>query len=260
MTRPFSLLAASWVAAALGASPGHDDWQEGVRLHSSGEYKDAQAQFERAAGRDPANSKYQLWLGYAIGRRVEAMPAFRRIGAMPLVRKVKQQFVLACELDESSLEALEALLGFHLDAPSIAGGNKAEAHEIARRIEKLDNARGARALALYFERMGEQANAREQLERARDLDPGDLGHTAALASYLARRGEHARSDELFAVCFDEDPDDHRLWVVAAAAWAGAKRRELYPKARQLLERYLAAPLPEPTAEPKFLVRRLLGRL
>ena len=257
----FGVLFAAWcVAGAVAAGPGHEDWEEGIRLHLAEHYDDAQEMFERAVGKDPTSANYQLWLGFSIGRRAEGMSGLRRLAAMPLAKRAKRQFELACELDGSNLDALEALHGFHLQAPGIAGGSKAEALNLARRIERLDRARGARALAGYFEKTGDQKSAREQLERARDLDPGEIGHLVGLASFLSRRGLHAESDALFEDSLARAPDDQRVWLAAATAWAHAKRKSLYARARQLAERYLAAPLYEPNAEPKYKVRKLVDRL
>ena len=254
-----------WLAVLFGAvvfakGLGAKDWEEGVRFYRAEDYPRAKSFFERAVELDPENSKYHFWLGLAIGRRAEGMTGLRRLGAVPLAKRAKRQFELAVELDGSNLEALEALQNYHLKAPSIAGGNKAEARNIARRIEQVDEARGAAALAAYHEHLGDYEDAIEQHLRARDLEPNEISHLVGYASFLARRGMHARSDEIFDAAFAREPSSPELWLGAAKAWAHAKRRSLYPRARQLLKRYLATSDLPLKLDPPSQVRKLLGRL
>lgn len=260
MTTRILLLATLFGAVACANGPSEQDWKEGIRSYLAEDYRHAETLFERAVERAPDNSKYHLWLGLAIGRRAEGMTGLRRLGAMSLAKRVKRQFELAAELDGSNLKALEALHHFHVEAPSIAGGSKAEARNVARRIEQVDEARGAAALAAYYESVGDYERAGEQHVRACDLDPNDVSHSIGHASFLSRRGMHARSDEIFDAAFARAPSSPELWLAAAKAWVRAKRRSLYPRARKLLERYLDTPDRPLNLDPPSQVRKLLGRL
>ena len=151
MVRGCMALALFCVAALAAGEPGRDEWEEGRRLFGVEDYKAAQKSLEQAVRRNPASSKYQYWLGLAIGRRAEALTGFGRLRAMGMAKKVKAQFERAVELDGSNMDALEALQNFHFRAPGIAGGNKTEARTIADRIKKLDEAQGAIAWARCYE-------------------------------------------------------------------------------------------------------------
>lgn len=233
---------------------------EGVRLYRAEEYRQAQEAFQRAADQDPGNSDYARWLGVAIGRRAEQMTGIRRVGALPLAKQVKSHFERAVELDGTNLEALEALHGFHLRAPGMAGGSKDEARRLAGVMEGLDSARGAAAWAAYHEELREYERAEEQHLRARGISPQGIDFLLGHASFLARRGRHEESDKLFEEAIRLEPQNPGVWVTAGTAWIKARRKPLHARAKQLLERYLASPDREPKWDPPFIVRRLLNRI
>ena len=247
------------VAALFAGDPGLEDWEEGQRLFGIEEYKRAQESFERALSKNPLSSTYNFWLGLAMGRRAEGMTGFRRLGAIGLAKKVKVQFERAVELDGFNLDALEALQTFHFQAPAFVGGNKAEARKIAERIKQIDEARGAIAWAACFEKDKDFANAAVQYALARELAPDNTAYLAGHAAFLSRRDRHAESDELFNTVFARDPDNPVLWLVAAKAWISAKRSSLYPRARQLLERYLENAKSVPNRDSPSQIRKMLKK-
>ncbi len=260
MTRRIALLAVVCAWTVMASEPGEEHWQEGVRLFTAEEFREAQDAFERAVQENPRNSTYTLWMALAMGRRAENMTGLRKLAAVPLVKRMRGEMERAIELDGSNLDAYEALHAFHLDAPSIVGGSKDKAKELAGQIQKVDPARGAGALAAYYEDAGEFERAGEQYALARQLDPQGIRHLLSQAAYLCRRRVFADSDELFDLAFARDPDNPKVWRAAASAWILAKRESLYPRARQLIERYLATPDREPNPDPRSELRNLLKRL
>ena len=260
MARTALVLAALCLATGHAGNLGVEEFEEGSRLYADEEFREAQKLFEEAVSQDPGNSRYNLWLGLALGRRAERMSGFKRLTAMGMAKRVKRYFERAVELDGSNLEALEALQGFHFQAPGLIGGSTAEAKNIAGRIQRIDGGRGAVALGRYYENVGDLERAGEHYRRATEVDPDNTGHLVQHAAFLARRGAHAESDQLFSVAFDRDPDNPELWLGAATAWIESKRRDLYPRARLLLERYVASPELPPNSEPVSDVRKILKGL
>ena len=260
MTRRIVLLAMALTLTAAASEPGEDDWKEGIRHFSAEDFRAAQDAFQRAVEQNPENSTYSLWLALAMGRRAERMTGFRKLAAAPLVRRMRRVLERSIELDESNLDAYDALQGFHLQAPSFVGGNKAEAKEIASRIQAVNAARGAEAFGTYYEAVGEFDRADGQFVEARKLDPEGMRPLLKYAGFLARRGMHAESDDLFDLAFARDSEDPKVWRAAAMAWVLAKRKSRYREARELIERYLQAPDREPNPDPKSEVRDLLKKL
>lgn len=256
----FALLLAACAVSQAASRRGATDWEQGIDLYMAEEYREAQEKFESALSEDPGNSSYELWVGLAIGRRAERMSGLRRLGAMSLARQVKSRFEKAVALDGENLDALEALQGFHFQAPGMIGGSKAEAGRIAARIESVDSARGAAAWAAFHEDSGDFEEAAERHLRARELAPDDTGYLLGHAGFLSRRGQHAQSDELFARALEADPDNPAVWLEMGKAWLQAKRASQYRRAKELLERYLASPNRRPDSDPPSQVRKLLKRL
>ena len=65
---------------------------------------------------------------------------------------------------------------------------------------------------------------------------------------------------MFEEAFSRDPDNPDTALAAAKAWIRAERKDLYPRARQLLNTYLASPRRRPSADPPSQVRKLLDEL
>lgn len=248
------------IAALAAGEPGQENWEEGRRLFGIEDYKAAQKSLEKAVRKNPASSTYHYWLGLAIGRRAETMTGFGRFRAMGLAKKVKVHFERAAELDRSNLDALEALQNFHLEAPGIVGGNKAEARKLADRIRQLDEARGAIAWARCYEHDKDFENAAAQYALARKLAPHNTEFLAEHAAFLSTRRQHGESDELFDAAFERDPDNRKLWLTAAKSWIEAKRSSRYPRARKLLERFLENAKSVPNLDTPSQVRKLLRKL
>lgn len=252
------------LVALAGLAPWHfaraAEWEEALQHYAAERYRAAQDAFEQLLEADPGNSNFALWLGLSMGRRAERMTGVRRLGAFPLARKVLAMFERAVELDSENLAALEALQNFHLAAPGLVGGNKATARSLAGRIEAVDAARGAAAWALYDEAVGELDSALERHRQARERDPREMRYLLGHASFLARRGAIQESDALFEDAFGRDPDSPETALAAAKAWIGAKRKDLYPRARRLINSYLDSPRRKPTSDPPSQVRKLLDKL
>ena len=260
MIRRIALLTIASSLALAASSPGEDDWKEGVRHYTAEDFRKAQEVFEQAVEQDPENSTFSLWLALAMGRRAERMTGLRKLAAAPLVRRMRREMERSIELDETNLDAYDALQGFHLEAPSLVGGSKAEAKEIAIRIRAIDAARGAEALGTYHEAVGEFDDAAEQFTEARRLNPEGMRPLLKHAGFLARRGKHEESDKLFDLAFSRDPDEPRAWRAAGTAWIVAKRKSRYPEARELIERYLETPDREPNPDPRYELRDLLKKM
>ncbi len=260
MTNRFLPLLLLCAVAHATDRPGMADWERGVALYRDEEYRKAQDLFKQAVSEDPDSSRFHLWLGLAIGRRAEQMSGLRRLSAMSLAKQVRVEFETAVELDPTNLEALDAFQGFHLTAPGIVGGDKARARSIAGRIEKIDPAWGAAAWAAYHEDVGDFGKAGEYHARARELAPDEIRYLLAHAGFLSRQGQQAESDRWFDAAFDREPDNPDVWLAAARAWIKAKRRSRYPRARELLERYIDSPERRLNSDPPSLVRKLSKQL
>jgi tetratricopeptide (TPR) repeat protein len=218
-----------------------------------GEYKKAIEEFERALALDPRNSELHRWLGNVYGRRAETGNVFTAPGN---ARKSHQYFEQAVELDPNNREAVANLFEYYLEAPGFMGGGIDKAESLIKRLTLLDTPAGHHALAQLEGKRKHYDAAEEQLKRAADLAPHQVGRLIDLAKFLSDRGRVKESDEKFAEAARLAPDSPQLLFARAETYIQQKRN--LNDAHRLLERYLAGPL-TPDDPPREEARALLGK-
>jgi len=150
-----------------------------------GEYKKATEAFHKAFTLEPSNSVHAHWLGRAFGRRAETSGPFL---APMHASKARQYFEQAVALDPSNDEALNDLFDYYLQAPGFLGGGYDKAEQVAKRIAARNEAEGHFAQAQLADKRRQYDTAEEQLRRAMELAPHQVGRVLDLAKYLAKRG------------------------------------------------------------------------
>lgn len=105
---------------------------------------------------------YHFWLGQAYGAKLMKSGSVKRLFLGP---KMKGQFQKAVEIDPGHVQALTQLASYYVQAPSIAGGSTAKAHEQARRLIELDEKQGRVILARIYEKKSMPDSARYQYEQ-----------------------------------------------------------------------------------------------
>ncbi len=247
-----------------GASQAADSaaaaYENGLDHYIAEDYKKSQKAFEQAIRADPDCADCHVWLGRAYGRLAETNSGLKIFSSYGLARKARASFQRAVDLDAKNIDALESLLAYYVEAPAIVGGSMAKAFEIAKQIEAVNRAEGARAWAVYYESKKNFPDAEAALKKARELEPDTIGHLLGHASFLARRGRFEKADELFDDALECEPDNPAVWFARAKAFIGGERKSRYDEARELLRRYLAAPLAAPDSEPHSKARKLLKKI
>ena len=130
--------------------------QTGQRLFEQGNMDAAIAEFKAAVAAQPDNSMAHLWLGRALGRKIEKSGPLQ---AMRMVHDVCREFEQAVALDPNNVEARSDLMEFYLGAPRSFGGGVEKAEAQADAIAKLDPAMGQRARALIAETTKEESGS-----------------------------------------------------------------------------------------------------
>jgi len=219
--------------------------------YMQGNPKKASEFFEKAVAADPLSSEHRLWLGRAYGRRAETSSF---VTAPSFATKARQNFEKAVELDPRNLEAVNDLFEYYLDAPGFLGGGLEKAAALAKRIGELDPAEYHYAQARLAEKRKEFQTAENQLRRATQLAPRQVGRLIDLAKFLAKQGRYQESDEAFREARKIAPDSPRVLFEQASVYIRARRNiEL---ARELLKRYLESPL-TPDDPPRSKAEELL---
>jgi len=226
----------------------------GKAYYMEGDYKKASQYFEKAIAAEPRNARYHHWLGRAYGKRAETSSFLTAPG---LASKARQHFEKAVELDPNNLEAISDLFEYYLQAPGFLGGGLEKALTLLERIRRLDPAEGHYAEARLAEKRREFARAEQQLRRALEAAPRQLGRIVDLAKFLARQRRFEEGEALLAQAEKIAPGSPRLKFERAALYIQAGRN--LDEARRLLEEYLKSELsPEdpPRREAELLLKRL----
>ncbi len=284
MMRVLALILAGWLAAALAAPAAGEferalhhyqrtEYREVIALLSplpnkdgatwellgkawymEGDYKKASQCFEKAVAADPRNSRYHHWLGRAYGKRAETSSFLTAPG---LARKAREHFERAVELDPNSIEAVNDLFEYYLQAPGFLGGGLEKAAALVERIGQLDPAERHYAEARLAEKRREFARAEQHLRQALEQAPRQLGRVIDLAKFLAKQRRYEESEALLAQAEKIAPNSPRLKFERAALYIEAGRN--LDEARRLLQEYLRSPL-TPDDPPRWQAEQLLKQL
>ncbi len=225
----------------------------GKAYFMSAEYKRATDAFEKASSLEPRNSEYVLWLGRTWGRRAESATVFT---APAYASKARQFFERSVMLDTSNKEALNDLFVYYMEAPGFLGGGLDRAEALVERIAALDPAEGHYARAQLADKRKEFDQAEQQLRRALELAPRQLGRVLDLAKYLSKLGRVDESEAEFAAAEKLAPNNPRILYERARTYIRDKRN--LAEARDLLKKYLNAPL-SPNDPPRSAAEELLRK-
>ena len=222
--------------------------------YMQGDPKKASDYFEKAVALDPKQSDYQLWLGRAFGRRAETSSF---VTAPGYAGKARVAFERAVELDGRNSEAISDLFEYYLDAPGFLGGGLDKAASLADRMAAMNPAEGAWAQARLAEKRKEFPKAEQQLQRASELAPRQVGRIIDLAKFFAKSGRYQESDDAFRRAEAIAPDSPKLMFERASTYIRSKRN--IDTAKQLLKRYLDASL-TPDDPPRRDAEELLKQV
>jgi tetratricopeptide (TPR) repeat protein len=218
------------------------------------DYKKATDAFEKAVAGDPNNSEYEHWLGKAWGRRAESANPFM---AGAYASRARQHFERAVVLNPRNQEALNDLFDYCLQAPGFLGGGFQKAEAVADRIAQINPAEGHYARAQLADKRKEFDEAEQQLRRAFELAPRQVGRVIDLAKYVAKRGRYQESEAYFAQAEKMAPDNPRILYERAQTYIRDNRN--LEEARALLKKYISATTLTPDDPPRSEAAQLLRK-
>lgn len=209
----------------------------GKDYYMVGDLKRATDFFQKATVLAPRNSDYFVWLGRAWGRRAETASPFTAPFA---ASKARQYFELAVQLNPHNGEATGDLFDYYLNAPGMLGGGLDKADSLAKLIANNDEAEGHFAAAQIADRRREFDRAEQQLRRAVELAPRQVGRVLDLAHFLAKVGKVQESDAVFAQAEKIAPNSPKILYTRAKTYIELKRN--LDEAKVLLKKYLQSNL------------------
>jgi len=144
--------------------------------------EEAKNLLDRVSSLHPDNLGAHLYLADAYSRNSEDLGLFEKMRVAKLVRKEAER---ALEISPNSLNALEGMMDFYLEAPGILGGSGSKAEEMAARIEALDKIKGARVRAKIAIYKKEFDRAEQIYTTAAEAYPKSYEIAIELATLLA---------------------------------------------------------------------------
>lgn len=228
----------------------------GLNYYMLSDFKKASEALEKAFNEQPTNSDYALWLGRAYGRRAETSSPFTAPG---FASKARQNFEKAARLNPRNLEALNDLFEYYLEAPGFLGGGMDKAQNVAGQISQVDVSEGHWAMYKLAEQRKDYSHAEEQLRRAIDAAPRQIGKFIELARFLTRQGRYREADQSIERAEKIAPNSPRLIFAKADLYIKTGRN--LDVARTLLEQYLSSnltPDDPPRSEATKLLRKARG--
>ncbi|HUA61150.1 MAG TPA: tetratricopeptide repeat protein [Verrucomicrobiae bacterium] len=220
------------------------------------DFRKASDSFEQAFNQQPSNSSYALWLARSYGRRAETSSVLTAPG---LASKARQYFERAAQLNPRNIEALTDLFEYYLEAPGFLGGGYEKAQRIAAQIDQVDASEGHWAMYRLAEQRKDFSRAEEQLRRAVEAAPKQIGKLIDLARFLAKQGRYQEADQSIDRAEQVAPDSARLVFVRADIYIRSNRN--LDQARSLLQKYLSlnlTPDDPPRADAARLLRKISG--
>jgi tetratricopeptide (TPR) repeat protein len=172
------------IAEAAVKSDGNDAdavYQLSRIRRARGELDAALALAERAAALQPRNAAYRVQVAAVVGDQAQQASIFRQPG---LARRVKREAEAALALDPNHLGALEMMMGFYREAPSIMGGDKAQATVLLERIRTLSPADAIMADADQAAEAKQTSRVAELYRSAVAAGPAHYGARLALTNHL----------------------------------------------------------------------------
>lgn len=219
---------------------------------------DAEEWLAKAIKIQPENAEYQFWYGRA---SCDAAQQASMFSALSLAKRCVKAFETATKLAPENSEYLQALAKYYAQAPSMAGGDKAQAMALSKQLQQKAPLKG-KLLELELLLAQDDYTAADSLiahsiELQNRPEPYFLkGVRAALKrDYQAAITEFQTASEQIAV--DEEASRSRLLSLYQLGRATVSGKISYPQGIDALERFLAAErLPEFHDWAKFRLGQL----
>jgi tetratricopeptide (TPR) repeat protein len=175
-------------------------------LLEKGETEEAFDYFEALRENHTENVEVNYYLGFSAVIMAQKASIFSKLG-------YAEDFLEAMEktiaLQPSHLDALNTLIGFHLAAPSIAGGDTDKALTYANQLKKIDAERGIEQLANVYWQTERPSLAEQTLQQGLEEFPesASLYFTRATSYMNDKAWEKAREDLKLAIKYAPNDKD-----------------------------------------------------
>jgi tetratricopeptide (TPR) repeat protein len=186
-------------------------------------FDEAIALAERAVAVAPASAASHYALAAATGTKAERAGALSAAG---LARRFKKSAEAALARDPKHTDAIQALIGFHRQAPGIVGGDRKQIPSLLARLDAANPVAGAIARAHEARRARDTVSADRWMRRAAELDGPGVRGRLALAGWLAAPWrDPAAAERLALEVVEREPWRQEAWGLVLQLQSRARRFE-----------------------------------
>lgn len=175
-------------------------------LLENDETEDAYDYFEDLTKSLPKNIEAHYFLGVSSVIMAQKASIFSKMGyAKDFLASMEKTLALKPEHEG----ALNYLIGFHLNAPSIAGGDKEQALAYAESLASFDKVAGVKQIANVYWATEKSDLAYEKIAQAIEANPeiGELYFSRAVAYIKEEKWQQASDDLIKAVAHAKDENE-----------------------------------------------------
>ncbi len=180
-------------------------FERGRAHFESGEFPQAVTELETAIALEGSRAVYHFWLGRSLAERVHHVPFFSQL---PMAKRILTSFETAVELDPDDVEARVALVRYYVQAPPLAGGDRAVARRQADEVLRRHPGWGALMWGEIHRWAGELELAEERFRASLEAD-GDRSMAAeahwSLGSLYELQGARALAAAEYEAVLGLDP-------------------------------------------------------
>lgn len=196
----------------------------------------AEKHLKKAAELSSDNADYQFWYGQSSCNRAQSVNMLRARG---FATRCRDAFHAAAALEPENLTYQRALAQFHIQAPSIAGGDIKQALRIAEQVKQFDTLQGE-LLELEVHTANQDLAAFEALVHSSELLQARPEPYVMRGFYQQRQDAHTQAISEFeqATQLSIDPDDKEAVEQMLMAWYQLGRSALLGKTQ--LDKGIAA--------------------
>ena len=148
---------------------------------------------EKAVELDKNNADAHYWLGQAYGAGAQEAPIYKKFS---YAKKCRLEWEKAIQYNEEHIEARKMLMSYHLQAPSIVGGDKDMAMELAIEINKLDVLQGYLAFGQIHISQGNYIKAEQEYQKAIEIDPSETDSYYYLSFLYQKQEQYNKAKEI----------------------------------------------------------------
>ena len=189
---------------------------------AEGDLHGAEDLAKKAVSLNPKSAEYIYRLAEVHGDMAGKASFFSQIS---LARSFKSEAESALALDPRFVDALNGLIGFHLEAPGIVGGDKKKTADLATQITRIDPVRGGFAQARLALIDKDPARAEAALKQSVAADPRNYTALMALGNFYFGQQKYPHAAAVAKKALDLDDDRAGAYVLLAnvsarnGAWA-----------------------------------------